>query len=497
MPTKIIMPQLGESVVEGTVTKWLKQEGERIDEMESLLEVNTDKVDTEIPSPAGGTLLKIVVPEGETVKAGTVIAWVGAPGEEVPGGTGVPGGGGAPAGRTAAEPEERAPEVAEPGAGKSAEAIQETVEQPDPSEAQGATQPISAQTQPVPAQAGRSRELGFISPVVARIAQENQIDLTQVRGTGDGGRITKKDVLAYLETKAPAEKTQAVETMPWETPADGDLFRPTEMVFAKGKPAQTEQKLSQPVQQTQPVEKQAQPAASQVSLPGDGQIVPLTNMRRRIAEHMVMSKRTSPHVTTVMEADLHRTLAHFNANKDAFARDGARLTYTAYFVAATVQALRAFPMVNSSWSDEGIRLHKQVNIGLAVSLGEEGLIVPVIKNADDLSLMGLARAISDVAGRARAHKLQAADVQGGTFSITNHGISGSLFATPVINHPQCGILGVGAIQKRVVVVDAGGGDTIAIRPMMYLSLTFDHRILDGASADGFLAKIVETLENWA
>ncbi len=486
MPTKIIMPQLGESVVEGTVTKWLKQEGERIDEMESLLEVNTDKVDTEIPSPAGGMLLKIVVPEGETVKAGTVIAWVGEPGEELPGGT---------SGTPAAQPEERAPEVAEPGAGKSAEAIQETVEQPNAAVGEGSTLPTAAQpaaqTQPVPA--GRSRELGFISPVVARIAQEHQVDLTQVRGTGEGGRITKKDVLAYLESKPETAAASApIEQMPWETPADGDLFRPTEMVFSKGKPAQVEQKPLTAVQQPS-----AQPTKPQeFSLPGDGQIVPLTNMRKRIAEHMVMSKRTSPHVTTVMEADLHRMMAHFNTNKDTFARDGARLTYTAYFVAATAQALRAFPMVNSSWTDEGIRLHRQINIGLAVSLGEEGLIVPVIKNADELSLMGLARAISDIAGRARGHKLQAADVQGGTFSITNHGISGSLFATPVINQPQCGILGVGAIQKRVVVVDANGSDTIAIRPMMYLSLTFDHRILDGASADGFLAKIVETLENW-
>ncbi len=233
-------------------------------------------------------------------------------------------------------------------------------------------------------------------------------------------------------------------------------------------------------------------------MPGEGQVIPLNNMRRKIAEHMVTSQRTSPHVTTVMEADLHRVVAHYIANRPVFARDGAKLTYTAYFAFAAAQALRAFPMVNSSYTDAGIQIHPQVNIGLAVSLGEEGLIVPVLKKADELSLLGLARAIGDLANRARDHRLHPQDVRDGTFTITNHGISGSLFATPIINQPQCAILGVGAIQKRVVVIeDAAGGDTIAIRPMVYLSLTFDHRVLDGASGDGFLAKVVEVLENWA
>jgi 2-oxoglutarate dehydrogenase E2 component (dihydrolipoamide succinyltransferase) len=220
-------------------------------------------------------------------------------------------------------------------------------------------------------------------------------------------------------------------------------------------------------------------------------------MRRRIAEHMVHSKRTAPHVTTVMEADLHRVIAHYSANKAAFARDGVRLTYTAYFAAVTVAALRAFPLVNSSWSDEGVLIHPRVNLGLAVSLGDEGLIVPVIRGAEAYSLEGLAGIIGDLAARARGRKLAPEEVRDGTFTITNHGISGSLMATPVINQPQCGILGVGAIQKRVVVLDDGaGGDTFAIRPMVYLSFTFDHRILDGASADGFLAKVVEGLNNW-
>lgn len=434
MATKVIMPQLGESVVEGTVTRWLKQEGETVEEFESLLEVNTDKVDSEIPSPAAGTLLKIVVAEGETVKAGTVIAWIGEPGESLPEEAGFP----TPA---AAGIEETAPSA------------------------------------PIPS-AGRDRELGFISPVVARLAQEYQVDLSQIHGTGQGGRITKKDVLAYVEQreKQPAAEQPAI----WETPGEGDLFRPTELMFPAGQPE---------------VEAKAAPAAAQppAQIPAGSRLIPHTKMRRSIAEHMVFSKRTAAHVTTVMEADLKRVVAHREANKSIFARDGVNLTYTAYFAAATIAALKAFPQVNSSWSEEGLILHSEINLGIAVSLGEEGLIVPVIRGADGLSLLGLARAIQDLAGRARAHRLLPDEVKGGTFSITNHGIGGSLFATPVINQPQCGILGVGAIQKRAVVVE---GDAIAVRPMVYLSFTFDHRILDGASADGFLGKVVETLQNW-
>jgi 2-oxoglutarate dehydrogenase E2 component (dihydrolipoamide succinyltransferase) len=228
-----------------------------------------------------------------------------------------------------------------------------------------------------------------------------------------------------------------------------------------------------------------------------GEVLPLTPVRKAIAEHMVMSKRTSPHVSTIMEADLSRVFAHRKANKAAFGRDGANLTFTAYFISAAIAALKAYPVVNSSFSEEGIRLHRQINIGMATSLGEGGLIVPVIKGADGLSLLGLARAINDLAERARSGNLQPDEVRGGTFTITNHGTSGSLFATPIINQPQCAILGVGMIQKRVVVIsDETHGDTIAIRPMVYLSLTFDHRILDGAIADYFLGEVVKSLQNW-
>jgi 2-oxoglutarate dehydrogenase E2 component (dihydrolipoamide succinyltransferase) len=219
----------------------------------------------------------------------------------------------------------------------------------------------------------------------------------------------------------------------------------------------------------------------------------MTTIRRSIAEHMLLSKHTSPHVTTVMEADMSLVAAHREANKATFARDGVNLTFTAYLISAAIAALKAHPMVNSSWSEAGVVLHRQIHIGMATSLGDEGLIVPVIKNADGLSLLGLARAINDLAERARAKKLQPDEVKGGTFTLTNHGTSGSLFATPIINQPQCAILGAGVIQKRAVVIN----DAIAIRPMMYISLTFDHRILDGASADQFLAKVVETLQNWS
>jgi 2-oxoglutarate dehydrogenase E2 component (dihydrolipoamide succinyltransferase) len=432
MSTQVIMPQLGESVVEGTVSKWLKAEGQTVAEFEPLLEINTDKVDTEIPSPASGVLLKVLIGEGQTVQAGTVLAMIGAEGEAVPASM--------PAVQIAHAPQ-AAPAAPAPAA--------------------------------APAAVDQSRaELGFISPVVAKIAAEQNIDLTQVQGTGAGGRITKKDVLAHVRgaPKGPAPAGVRSATPAWEQPASGELFRPTEEVFG---------------------------TKAVGGAPAPGQVLPHDTVRRQIADHMVRSRRTSPHVTTVMEADLSRVVAHRQAHKEIFARDGVELTFSAYFVAASVAALKAVPWVNASWSEDGIVLHRQVNIGVAVSLGESGLIVPVIKDADQKSLLAIAAAIKDLAERARSKRLKPDDVQGGTFTITNHGVSGSLFATPIINQPQAGILGVGAIQKRVVVVEAPGADAFAIRPMVYLGLTFDHRILDGAVADRFLAAVVERLETWA
>jgi 2-oxoglutarate dehydrogenase E2 component (dihydrolipoamide succinyltransferase) len=406
MATKVLVPLLGEGVEEVTVTKWLKKEGETVNELEPLLEVNTDKVDTEIPAPASGTVLKILAEEGSPAKVGTVLAIIGKPGEAV---------------------------ISDQSSVSSESKVESRKSVPEP--ATFDSRPATKQ------------DLGFISPVVAKIAAEHGVNLQEVKGTGLNGRITKNDVLNYVESRksqvAPRNTQDATRLTP-ETGTHDTLIKHTVI-------------------------------------------------RKQIAEHMVMSKHTSPHVLTVMEADMSRVVKHRAANKDAFARDGVNLTFTAYFMMAIVAGLKAYPLVNSSWTDEGLLVHKAINIGMATSLGEEGLIVPVIKGADNLSLLAMARTVNDLANRARSKKLQPDDVKGGTFTLTNHGISGSLFAFPVINQPQCGILGVGAMQKRVVVVD----DAIAIRPMVYLSFVFDHRILDGASADWFLAKVKETLENWA
>lgn len=513
MATEVIMPQLGESVVEGTVTKWLKSESEQIDEFEPLVEINTDKVDTEVPSPATGTVLKRFVEEGETVKAGTLLAVIGEPGEEIPE---------APSGEAA----RAAPATDGKDGGRPAAEQTQPSAPPQPA-AEERTQPSRAAERPKRS----ATELGFISPVVARIAAEHQVDLMQVEGTGSGGRITKKDVLAHVEQRgeaAPqpaeallpdtdekpgAEEAPAAKPQPWDEPASGELFRPTEEVF--GKPQATRPTPTAPA--AEPAAKRAEPAAmpgtpeargttrerpqAAQERPQASELQKLDPVRSRIAEHMVRSKHTSPHVTTVMEADLGRVIAHRNAHKASFERDGANLTFTAYFVAASVEALKEVPIVNSSWTEEGVLLHQQVNIGVAVSLGERGLIVPVVKNAEQLSLLAIARAVNDLSARARQRQLQPEEVQGGTFTITNHGVSGSLLATPIINQPQCAILGVGLLQKRPVVVETRGptgevGDTIAVRPMAYLTLTFDHRIIDGAIGDHFLATVVDRLQSW-
>ncbi len=413
MATKVLVPRLGEGVDEVTVTKWLKQVGDSVKELEPLLEVNTDKVDTEIPAPASGIVLRIELAEGTPAKVGELLAIIGAPGEQV---------GGSPVSSPpgTAEPKIETPKV--------------IASQPSMTDYPGTES---------------NREVGFISPVVAKVAAENGVNLSQVQGTGLNGRITKNDVLAFVgNRKTPADHRP-------QTPA---VSRPSSVVT---------------------------PAA------GD-QLIKHSTIRKQIAEHMVFSKATSPHVLTVMEADMTRVSKHRAENKSAFEKDGVNLTFTAYFMAAIVAGLKAYPLVNSSWSDEGVLVHKNINIGMATSLGEEGLIVPVIKGADNLSLLAMARTVNDLAARARSKKLQPDEVRGGTFTLTNHGISGSLFAFPIINQPQCGILGIGAMQKRAVVID----DAIAIRPMVYMSFVFDHRILDGALADWFLLKVKEILENY-
>ncbi len=427
MPTNVLVPLLGEGVEEVTIMKWLKNVGDSVNELEPLLEVNTDKVDTEIPAPASGVVLSIHKPEGQPARVGELLAVIGTSGEEV---SGIP-----------------------------ASGVRAADSMPVP---QNLTPETSRLTP----------DLGFISPVVAKIAAEHGVNLQEVTGTGLNGRITKNDVLKFIENRP-----QTADRQPQTAETPPAVHHPSPTVA--------------PSPLTPDTSRLTPDASSPDTL------LPLTPIRKSIAAHMVESKHTSPHVLTVMEADMSRVIAHRAAHKEAFARDGVNLTFTAYFMTAIVAGLKAFPMVNSSWSEAGIVLHKAIHLGMATSLGEEGLIVPVIKNADGLSLLGMARAVNDLASRARARKLQPDEVKGGTFTLTNHGISGSLFAFPVINQPQCGILGVGAMQKRVVVeTDELGRDSIAIRPMVYLSFVFDHRILDGASADWFLAKVKETLEKW-
>jgi len=420
MATEMIMPEMGEGVIEGTVSRWLKKIGDAVEQYEPIVEIETDKVTTEGMAETAGVLLAIHIKEGATVDVGTVLATIGEAGEEV----------------TVTEvvdsvpaPVAAAPTVSAPAA------------------------PIAPPT---------SRYTGRISPVVGRMAAEHEINLDYVTGTGKNGRVTKKDVQAYIKSGATA--TAIAPTPPAPLPAR-----------APAPPS--------------PSSPPAPPAP--IAAQGD-ELVPLTNMRRAIAEHMVRSKKTSPHVTTVFEFDFTAVSAHRAANKAQFARDGAKLTYTAYLVAATVQALKKHPMVNSVWSDDGVIMKRDVNLGMATAI-DAGLIVPVIRNADSMNLLGLARTINDLADRARRNKLQPNEVSGGTFTLTNHGVSGSLFATPIINQPQCGILGAGIIEKRVKVIN----DAIAIRPMAYISFTFDHRILDGATADYFVAEIKQIIENWA
>ncbi len=376
MTTTIPMPQLGESVVEGTVGKWLVREGQAVKQYDVLLEVITDKVDTEVTAPAAGTVLRILVGEGETVRAGTPIAVLGEAGEAV-----------------------QAPEM--PAA-----------------EAPAVGSPVA------PPSGAR------LSPIVARMAAEHQIDVRQVQGTGLGGRVTKKDVLAHLEKGAPAPAAEP-ELMPWETPGSGDLFKPASPWQAPAPAPAPAAVAAAPLPPAAPV------VASQTA---DETLVPLSSMRRTIARHMVASKFSAPHVTTVFEVDMSRVMAHRDAHKAEFASQGLKLTLTPYLVEAVVAALKAYPQLNASFSDEGIVMKKRIHIGIAVDIGE-GLLVPVVRDADELNLKGLARTITSLAERARARQLKADELTGSTFTITNHGVSGSLFATPIINQPNVGILG--------------------------------------------------------
>jgi pyruvate dehydrogenase E2 component (dihydrolipoyllysine-residue acetyltransferase) len=418
MPTKVIMPQMGESVAEGTVTRWMKKVGERVERDEPLFEISTDKVDAEIPSPAAGVLTQILVKENETVPVNAVVAIID--------------GEGAPAQAPTAKP-------AEAGA-KPEEPARPVAKAP---EASAAAKPAHA-----PGEKVRS------SPLVRRIAREHNVDLAQVAGTGLGGRVSKKDIYAYLERKQSSGGT-------------------TEKAGTAATPARA-------------------PAAKKMVFTGPTNVVPMTPMRKQIADHMTASRRTSAHVSTVFEAELTRVYELRAQQAAEFERrNGLKLTYTPFFVRAAVEAIKEFPILNSSVDGTNVVYKRDVNIGVAVAL-ETGLIVPVIKHADEKNFLGIARAVQDLAGRARSKRLNVEDVEGGTFTITNPGVFGSLFGTPIIHQPQVAILGVGAIEKRPVVRN----DAIAIRSMVYLALTFDHRIIDGAVADQFMSAIKSHLENW-
>jgi pyruvate dehydrogenase E2 component (dihydrolipoamide acetyltransferase) len=440
----IVMPQMGESIVEGTLTKWLKKQGEHVERDEPLFEISTDKVDTEIPSPAAGVLSEVLVAEGKTVAISTVVGKI-----DEAGGNGA-----------AAKPAVAA-------------APAKPAEAPAPAAAPAPPPAVSAAPEPQAATAEIESPNGPLSPLVRKMAREYNIDLKQVKGTGAGGRITKQDLESYMS--AQGARTMAQATPPAPVPATPAASAPV-----PGAPA--------PV--TQP--KSAAPASPPPAA-HRARVEPMSTMRQSIAKHMLLSKQTSAHVTTVHRVDMTKVAKMRDKYKADFKqRNGLSLTFLPFVARAAVEAIRTYPILNASIQDTNILYHEDINIGIAVAL-ENGLIVPVIRGADGMNVTGLQRSIADLAGRARSRQLRPDEVQGGTFSITNFGSFGSIFATPIINQPQVAILGVGTVEKVAAVVD----DAIAIRSQCYLALTFDHRLIDGALADQFTAKAKEVLENWS
>ena len=466
----VVMPQMGESIVEGTLTKWLKKAGERVERDEPLFEISTDKVDTEIPSPAAGTLSEVLIEEGKTVGINTVVGRIndGANGAS------------APAPQQAAPP----PPQAAPPQAPPPPPVQAAPQAPPPQQPQYET--------PAPVATVVEETAGPLSPLVRKMARENNIDLAKVKGTGGGGRITKQDLETYLAQGSPA---QAAPTQQQQAPPPQQQQAPPPQQQAPPSAQNLPVPQAPPVQVNAPQpEAAAQPA--QVFRAGEApalKVEPMSNMRQAIARHMVFSKQTSAHVTTVHKVDMTKIAKLRDKAKAGFqAQYGFGLTFLPFVLRAATAALRQYPILNASIDGTNIIYHRDVNIGIAVAL-ENGLIVPVIRNADEKNIVGLQRSISDLAARARSRKLNPDEVQAGTFSVTNFGSFGSVFATPVINQPQVAILGVGSVEKEPVVVD----DAIAIRSMCYLALTFDHRLIDGALADQFTAKVKDILQNWA
>jgi pyruvate dehydrogenase E2 component (dihydrolipoamide acetyltransferase) len=431
MPTDVVMPQMGESIFEGTITKWLKKTGDKVQRDEPLFEISTDKVDAEIPAPTSGILQEIKVSEGNTVQVNTVVGVIGD-------GAGAS----APAPAKAAAPAPAAPVSAVPASSKK-----------EPKEAPAL---LPAPVAGAPSDTDEEDSDVRSSPLVRKLAREHNVDLAKVSGTGTGGRVSKQDVLDFVErrTSAPA---------PASTPT--------------------------------PAPRQASAPAS-AAIPGE--LVPMSNMRKIIAQRMIESRRTSAHVHCMFEVDLTRIVNLRNKLKNGFEqRHGARLTFMPFFVRAAIIALQQFPIVNSSLEGDSIRYHKHVNAGIAVAL-DWGLIVPVLKSADELNFLGLQRGITDLGERSRTKKLMPSDVEGSTFTITNPGQFGAVFGLPIINQPNAAIMGVGGITKQpMVITDKDGADSIAIRSVVHLTLGYDHRIIDGAVADQFMALVKKTLESWS
>jgi pyruvate dehydrogenase E2 component (dihydrolipoamide acetyltransferase) len=455
MAVDVVMPQMGESIFEGTITKWLKKPGDKVERDEPLFEISTDKVDAEIPSPSAGVLKEIKIAEGQTVPIQTIVAVIDGAG-----------GAAASAPAPAAAPAKAAPAAAPaPAAAKPA--------------APAPAAPVSA---PAAAASSGSTERIHSSPLVRRLAKEHGVDLSAIEGTGAGGRITKEDIEAVIAgqsapaaAQAPAPAAAARPSVPPPPPAP---------MAAPGAPAAHGSQYA---------------PALQIGVPreriyfGNYEVQPLSNMRQKIAEHMVASKHVSAHVYSVDEIDMTKVAAIRAKAKEEFEkRYETKLTFMPFFVKAAVAGLRAYPTLNASLDGTNMILHREINIGMAVAL-DWGLIVPVIKNADEKNLLGIQRNLNDLAERARSKKLKPEEVQEGTFSITNPGVFGGLFGLPVISQPNVGILGLGAIEKRPVVIN----DSIAIRSMCYITLSYDHRVVDGAVAHQFLHKVKETLENWS
>ena len=447
MAVDVIMPQMGESIFEGTITKWLKKAGDKIERDEPLFEISTDKVDAEIPSPSAGVLKEIKVGEGQTVPIQTVVAVIEA---------------GVDGAATAAAP---AAAPAKPEAAKA----------PRPLPQRNPPRPLRPRLHHPRRSAASSGEKVRSSPLVRKIARENNIDVSQVPGTGAGGRVSKSDILSAVQGGGAPAAAASTSAAPASAPPPA---RPAGVPPATGGAS-----ASAVLENAVPREKMYF---------GHYEVQPMSVMRQRIAEHMVLSKHVSPHVYSVDEADMTAIATLRAKMKNKFEETtGTKLTFMPFFVRAAVEALRAFPTVNSSVDGTNIVLHKECNIGIAVAL-DWGLIVPVIKNAEEKNFLGIARTMNDLAERARAKKLKPEEVAEGTFAITNPGVFGGLFGLPVINQPNVAILGLGTIEKRPVVID----DAIAIRSMVYLTLSYDHRVVDGAVAHQFMAKLKHTLENW-